>query len=162
MGTISENLMCYEPDTAYGLHPIRRISDESALAVEIDFTWSLGFGSVEPDRPPIPLSSRISLIMFEFSSCLFADSAINLVSDSSNVGLRLGNFHCYVGRILALLLCTVSEVDRVLQTICNNPLQDSFSGNGTFRVKNLPGSEKAFVQFLLKIVNLLHFLCSTS
>ncbi|GJT68267.1 hypothetical protein Tco_1019747 [Tanacetum coccineum] len=71
-------LLCYEPDTAYGLHPIRRISDESALAVEIDFTWSLGFGYVEPGRAPIPLSSRISLIMFEFSSCLFADSDMNL------------------------------------------------------------------------------------
>ncbi|GKA94641.1 hypothetical protein Tco_0816679 [Tanacetum coccineum] len=40
-------LLCCKPDTAYGLLPIRRISDESALVVEIDFTWSLGFGSVE-------------------------------------------------------------------------------------------------------------------
>nr|GEW64250.1 hypothetical protein [Tanacetum cinerariifolium] len=68
---------------AYGLNLIQRIADESALAVEIDFTWSFGFGFVEPDRPPIPLSSasveaRISLIMFEFSLCLFADSAMNL------------------------------------------------------------------------------------
>nr|GEU80127.1 hypothetical protein [Tanacetum cinerariifolium] len=31
-------------------------SEESALAVEIDFTWSLGFGSVELGRPLIPLS----------------------------------------------------------------------------------------------------------
>ncbi|GJU97066.1 hypothetical protein Tco_1326337 [Tanacetum coccineum] len=88
-------LLCYELDMAYGLYPIRRISDESALAVEIDFTWSLGFGFVEPRRPSIPLSStlveaQISLIMFEFSSCLFADSALNLVSDSSNVCLRSG------------------------------------------------------------------------
>ncbi|GJS13596.1 hypothetical protein Tco_0408068 [Tanacetum coccineum] len=104
-GTISENiLLCCEPDTAYGQHPIRCISDESALAIEIDFTWSLGFGSVEPGRPPAPLYSasveaRISLIMFEFSSCLFVDSAMNLVSDSSNV-------------------------DRVLQTVYNKPLQD--------------------------------------
>ncbi|GJR63407.1 hypothetical protein Tco_1505569 [Tanacetum coccineum] len=78
MGTISEKLMCYEPDTAYGLHPIRRISDESALAVEIDFTWSLGFGSVEPDRPPIPLSYRISVICLRFSSCLCAESSRQL------------------------------------------------------------------------------------
>ncbi|GJZ43147.1 hypothetical protein Tco_0590402 [Tanacetum coccineum] len=110
--------MCYEPDTAYGLHPIRRISDESALAVEIDFTWSLGFGSVEPDR------IFLEYVEFLFVSLLAGSVHINLVSDSSNVGLRLGNFHCYVGRILALLLCTVSEVDRVLQTICNNPLQE--------------------------------------
>ncbi|GJZ53909.1 hypothetical protein Tco_0608794 [Tanacetum coccineum] len=88
-------LLCCKPDMAYGLHPIRRISDESALAVEIDFIWSLGFGSVEPSRPLIPLSSasveaRISLIMFEFSSCFFADLAMNLVSDFSNVCLRSG------------------------------------------------------------------------
>ncbi|GJT69568.1 hypothetical protein Tco_1028854 [Tanacetum coccineum] len=86
-------LLCRETDMAYGLHPIQRISDESALAVEINFTWSLGFDSVEPGRPPIPLSSasveaRISLIMFEFSSCLFGDLAMNLVSDSSNICLR--------------------------------------------------------------------------
>ncbi|GJT55973.1 hypothetical protein Tco_0991027 [Tanacetum coccineum] len=80
-------LLCCEPDTAYGLHPIRRISDESALAVEIDFTWSLGFGSVEPAAS---VEARISLIMFEFSSCLFVDSAMNLVRGSSNVCLRSG------------------------------------------------------------------------
>nr|GEY07161.1 hypothetical protein [Tanacetum cinerariifolium] len=51
---------------------IQRIADELALAVEIDFTWSFGFGSVEPGRPPIPFSS------------------MNLVSDSSNVYLRSG------------------------------------------------------------------------
>ncbi|GJZ91887.1 hypothetical protein Tco_0663952 [Tanacetum coccineum] len=79
-----------QPDTAYRLHPIRRISDESALAVEIDLTWSLRFGSVEMGRLLIPLSSRISLIMFEFSSCILADSAINLVNDSSVVCLRSG------------------------------------------------------------------------
>ncbi|GJX03376.1 hypothetical protein Tco_0189292 [Tanacetum coccineum] len=88
-------LLCCEPDTAYGLHLIRRISDESTLVVEIDFTRSIGFGSVKPGRPPIPLSStsveaRISLIMLEFSSCLFVDSAMNLVGDSSNVCLRSG------------------------------------------------------------------------
>ncbi|GKD15375.1 hypothetical protein Tco_1199782, partial [Tanacetum coccineum] len=36
------------------------------------------------------VEARISLMMLEFSSCLFADSAMNLVSDSSNVCLRLG------------------------------------------------------------------------
>ncbi|GKE47774.1 hypothetical protein Tco_1479032, partial [Tanacetum coccineum] len=49
-------LLYCEPDTTYGLYPIQHISDESALEVEIDFTWSLEFGSVEPGRPPIPLS----------------------------------------------------------------------------------------------------------
>ncbi|GKC64257.1 hypothetical protein Tco_1096855, partial [Tanacetum coccineum] len=34
--------------------------------------------------------ARISLIMFEFSSCLLADSAMNLVSNSSRLGLRSG------------------------------------------------------------------------
>ncbi|GJU18884.1 alpha-amylase 3, chloroplastic-like protein [Tanacetum coccineum] len=34
--------------------------------------------------------AQISLIMFELSSCLLADSAINLVSDSSRLGLRSG------------------------------------------------------------------------
>ncbi|GKG49565.1 hypothetical protein Tco_0516017, partial [Tanacetum coccineum] len=49
-------LLYCEPDTTYELHPIRRILDESALVVEIDFTWSIGFGYVEPGIPPIPLS----------------------------------------------------------------------------------------------------------
>ncbi|GJZ54658.1 hypothetical protein Tco_0609543 [Tanacetum coccineum] len=34
------------------------------------------------------VEAQISLIMFEFSSFLLADSAINLVSDSSSLGLR--------------------------------------------------------------------------
>ncbi|GJY17417.1 hypothetical protein Tco_0388908 [Tanacetum coccineum] len=62
-------------------HP-RCITDELALTVEIDFTWSLEFAA--------SVEARISLIMFEFSSCLFADSAMNLVSDSSKVYLRSG------------------------------------------------------------------------
>ncbi|GJT25296.1 hypothetical protein Tco_0895233 [Tanacetum coccineum] len=38
-GTVSENkLLCCVPDTAYGLHSIRRISEKSALVVEIDLT----------------------------------------------------------------------------------------------------------------------------
>ncbi|GJT62002.1 hypothetical protein Tco_1005535 [Tanacetum coccineum] len=118
-GTVSENrLLCCVPDTAYGPHPIWCISEKSALAVEIDLTWSRGFVSVELGRLPNPLScktllicpiciskvlikapwfliaasveARISLIMFEFSSFLLADSAINLVSDSSRLGLRSG------------------------------------------------------------------------
>nr|GEZ58796.1 hypothetical protein [Tanacetum cinerariifolium] len=40
---------------AYGPDLIRCIANELALAVEIDFTWSLGFGSVEPGIPLIPL-----------------------------------------------------------------------------------------------------------
>nr|GEU87432.1 hypothetical protein [Tanacetum cinerariifolium] len=83
-GTVSNNmLMCCEPDTAYGLHLIRRMLDKLALVVEIDFTWSIGFGYVDPE-------ARISLMMFEFSSYLFADSAMSLVSDSSIVCLRSG------------------------------------------------------------------------
>ncbi|GJW53812.1 hypothetical protein Tco_0097897 [Tanacetum coccineum] len=101
-----------------GPHPIRRIPEKSALAVEIDLTWSRRFVSVELDRLTNPLScktllicpiciskvlikahwflinasveARISLIMFEFSSCLLADSVMNLVSDSSRLGLRSG------------------------------------------------------------------------
>ncbi|GKB72499.1 hypothetical protein Tco_0933911, partial [Tanacetum coccineum] len=36
------------------------------------------------------VEAQISLIMFEFSSCLLADSAMNLVNDSSRLGLRSG------------------------------------------------------------------------
>ncbi|GKF18659.1 hypothetical protein Tco_0063577, partial [Tanacetum coccineum] len=100
-GTVSDNkLLCCVPDTAYGPHLIRRISEKSALVVEINLTWSRGFISVELSRLPNPLSSRISLIMFEFSSCFLADFAINLVSDSSRLCLRSGYeesplFHWY-------------------------------------------------------------------
>ncbi|GKD19107.1 hypothetical protein Tco_1208265 [Tanacetum coccineum] len=97
-------LMCCEPDITYGLPPIRRISDESALAVEIDFTWSLGFGSVKPGRPPIPLSLIPPMFVFDQGT---------------------KNFHCCIGRILALLLYIVLQVDRVLQTVCSKPLQES-------------------------------------
>ncbi|GJT70930.1 reverse transcriptase domain-containing protein [Tanacetum coccineum] len=118
-GTVFENkLLCYVPDMAYGPHPIRRISEKSALVVEIDLTWSRGFVSGELGRLPNPLScktllicpicnskvlieapwflivasveAQIFLIMFEFYSCLLADSAINLVSDSSRLGLQSG------------------------------------------------------------------------
>ncbi|GJV23969.1 hypothetical protein Tco_1376664 [Tanacetum coccineum] len=107
-GIVSENrLLCCVPDMAYGSCPIWRISEKSTLAIEIDLNWSRRFISVELGRLPNTLScktllicpicismvliealwfliaalveSRISLIMIEFSSCLLADSAINLV-----------------------------------------------------------------------------------
>ncbi|GJX46270.1 hypothetical protein Tco_0271460 [Tanacetum coccineum] len=77
-------LLCCVPDTAYEPHPIRRIPEKSSLAVEIDLTWSRGFVFIEL------VEARISLIMFEFSSCLLTDSGINLVSDSSRLGLQSG------------------------------------------------------------------------
>ncbi|GKG05646.1 hypothetical protein Tco_0325732 [Tanacetum coccineum] len=88
-------LLYCEFDTTYGPNPIRHITDESALAVEIDLTWSIGYVFVESGRllNPLPSASveaRISLIMFDFSLCLFADSAMNLVTDSSKVCLRSG------------------------------------------------------------------------
>ncbi|GKA38680.1 hypothetical protein Tco_0731231 [Tanacetum coccineum] len=118
-GTVSDNmLLCCVLDMAYGPHPIWRILEKSALAVEIDLTWSRGFVFVELGRLPNPFScktllicpiciskvlieapwffivasveARISLIMFDFSSCLLADSIMNLVSDSSRLGLRSG------------------------------------------------------------------------
>ncbi|GKF71651.1 hypothetical protein Tco_0207765 [Tanacetum coccineum] len=96
-------LLCYEPDMTYGLHPIWRISDESTLVVEIDFTWSLGFDSIESGRPPIPLSLILPISVFD--------------QDTKN-------FRCCIGRILALLLYTILQVDRVLQTACNKPLAE--------------------------------------
>ncbi|GJT84747.1 putative RNA-directed DNA polymerase, eukaryota, reverse transcriptase zinc-binding domain protein [Tanacetum coccineum] len=91
----------------YGSHRIRRIPEKLALAVEFDLTSSQGFVSAELGRFPNPLycktllicliciskvlieapwfliaasvEAHISLIMLEFSSCLLADSAINLV-----------------------------------------------------------------------------------
>ncbi|GJT92247.1 hypothetical protein Tco_1081092 [Tanacetum coccineum] len=58
-GTVSENkLMCCVPDTAYGPHPIQRISEKSALAVEIDLTWSQGFVFVKLGRLSNPLSCK--------------------------------------------------------------------------------------------------------
>ncbi|GKE82259.1 hypothetical protein Tco_1552259, partial [Tanacetum coccineum] len=75
-GTISDNmLLCYVTDTAYGSHLI------CISKVLIETPWFLIAASVE---------ARISLIMFEFSSCLLADSTINLASDSSRLGLRSG------------------------------------------------------------------------
>ncbi|GKC27298.1 hypothetical protein Tco_1034592, partial [Tanacetum coccineum] len=56
-GTVSEEmLLCCVPDTAYCPHIIRRIPEKSALAVEIDLTWSRGFVFVELARLPNPLS----------------------------------------------------------------------------------------------------------
>nr|GEW86576.1 RNA-directed DNA polymerase [Tanacetum cinerariifolium] len=78
--TVLEDGLLYSvSDTAYGLDPIRRITDESALVVLIDDPLFLIAASVE---------ARISLIMFKFSSFLFADSAMNLVEyDTSGVGI---------------------------------------------------------------------------
>ncbi|GJX56839.1 hypothetical protein Tco_0286736 [Tanacetum coccineum] len=62
-GIVSDDmLMCCVPDTAYGSHPIRRIPEKSALAVEIDLTWSRGFISIELGRLPNPLSCKTLLI----------------------------------------------------------------------------------------------------
>ncbi|GJT76884.1 hypothetical protein Tco_1043609 [Tanacetum coccineum] len=51
-------------------------------------------------------------MMFDFSSCLFADSAMNLVSDSSNVSLRSGyeEFLLLRCRNLALIAYTVLQI----------------------------------------------------
>ncbi|GKE76044.1 hypothetical protein Tco_1542164, partial [Tanacetum coccineum] len=63
-------------DMAYWVDPIRRIEFESAsILVEIELTWSLGFVSVELAS----VEAQISLIKLEFSSCLFADSLMNLL-----------------------------------------------------------------------------------
>ncbi|GKC50887.1 hypothetical protein Tco_1073632, partial [Tanacetum coccineum] len=66
--------------------------------------------------------------MFEFSSCLLADYAINLVSGSSRLGLWSGykEFHCFVGRILALLLYIVLQVDRVHRIVYSKLLLKFF------------------------------------
>ncbi|GKE35493.1 hypothetical protein Tco_1454815 [Tanacetum coccineum] len=62
-GTVSDNiLLCCVPDTAYGPHPIWRISEKLALAIEIDLTWSRGFVSVELGRLLNPLSCKTLLI----------------------------------------------------------------------------------------------------
>ncbi|GKF92973.1 hypothetical protein Tco_0279692 [Tanacetum coccineum] len=104
-------LLCCVPDMAYGPYPIRRISNKSALAVEIDLTWSLGLVFVELGRLSNPLSCKTLLV------CPISDSAINLVSDQDTK-----SFHCSVGRILTLLLYTVLQVDRVHQTVCSKLL----------------------------------------
>nr|GEU49073.1 hypothetical protein [Tanacetum cinerariifolium] len=53
-------LLFCEPDTSYGLHLIRRISDELALAVEIDFTCPLenksSSGELDSTRPDVSKS----------------------------------------------------------------------------------------------------------
>ncbi|GJX08095.1 reverse transcriptase domain-containing protein [Tanacetum coccineum] len=63
-------------------------------SVLIEARWFLIAASVE---------ARISLIMLKFSSCLLVDSAMNLVSDSSKLGLRSGyeEFHYLVVGFLA-------------------------------------------------------------
>ncbi|GJX87451.1 hypothetical protein Tco_0339465 [Tanacetum coccineum] len=88
---------------------IRSITDESTIVVEIDFTWSLGFGFVEPAAS---VEARISLIMFEFSLCLFADSAMNFVSDSQSLSFVQGTIRFSVVALVeswALLLFIVLQ-----------------------------------------------------
>ncbi|GJV10492.1 retrovirus-related pol polyprotein from transposon TNT 1-94 [Tanacetum coccineum] len=74
-GTVSGNMnLCCDLDTAYGPCSIWRISDKSAVAVEIDFTCSLGFISVEPGRLPNPLSCNTLLICQICSSKVLIDA----------------------------------------------------------------------------------------
>ncbi|GJV27870.1 ribonuclease H-like domain-containing protein [Tanacetum coccineum] len=92
-GTVLEDKLLYcVSDTAYGPDSIRRIIDESTLAVEIVVTWPLGL---------VMLKRETSDFLFLFSSCLFADSAMNLVSDSSKVCLRSGYEEFLLLRIYA-------------------------------------------------------------
>ncbi|GJR20609.1 hypothetical protein Tco_0969136 [Tanacetum coccineum] len=63
--------------------------------------------------------ARSSLIMFEFSSCLLADSAINLVSDSSRLGLQSGyeEFPLFCWYNPGHAAFTILQVDRVHRTV---------------------------------------------
>ncbi|GJU60941.1 hypothetical protein Tco_1238707, partial [Tanacetum coccineum] len=73
----ASNVRLCPVDTAYWEDPIRRIGYESALMISkvlIDAPWLRMAASVE---------ARISLIKLEFSSCLFADSLMNLLRVSS-------------------------------------------------------------------------------
>ncbi|GJS90653.1 hypothetical protein Tco_0773289 [Tanacetum coccineum] len=82
-GVLGESHMAYRfcsVDTTYWEDPIRRIGYESASTiVEIDLTWSLGLVLVELAS----IEARIFLIKLDVSSCLFADSLINLLRVSS-------------------------------------------------------------------------------
>ncbi|GKA81756.1 hypothetical protein Tco_0788448 [Tanacetum coccineum] len=79
--TVSGNMyLCCGTDTAYGLVSIRRILDKSVIAVEIDFTWSFGFVSVELGRLPEPLSCNTLLIWSICSSKVLIDAHGILIS----------------------------------------------------------------------------------
>nr|GEX38845.1 hypothetical protein [Tanacetum cinerariifolium]GEX54771.1 hypothetical protein [Tanacetum cinerariifolium] len=108
-------LICHDPDMVYGLHPIRRISNESDLVVEINFTWSLGFGSVQP--------------------------TMNLVSDSSNVCLRSGYEEFSLLRWYNPGPAALYYPEGVFSHFLDGYfcISSSFSGNDTFRVKDLSG-----------------------
>ncbi|GJT41499.1 hypothetical protein Tco_0941364 [Tanacetum coccineum] len=110
-------LLCWE--LAYGIwtqNSLTRNSDESALVVEIDFTWSLRFGSIEPGRPPIPLFVKPwSFDQFEFPSAFFPMSVFD--SDTKS-------FYVVLVESWPLMLYDVLQVDRVLQTACNKPLPE--------------------------------------
>ncbi|GJW32978.1 putative reverse transcriptase domain-containing protein [Tanacetum coccineum] len=88
-------------DMTYWEDPIRRIGHESASIISkvlIDAPWFRMAAFVE---------ARISVIKLEFSSCLFADSLINLLRVSSIECLRSlvsKDLHCSFDRILELLL----------------------------------------------------------
>ncbi|GJW70708.1 putative reverse transcriptase domain-containing protein [Tanacetum coccineum] len=68
------------PNTTYRLFSIRHISDKSAVAVEIDFTWYFGFVSVELGRLPKPLSCNTLLICPICSSKVLIDSPLFLIA----------------------------------------------------------------------------------
>ncbi|GJZ17733.1 hypothetical protein Tco_0553856 [Tanacetum coccineum] len=61
-GTASEICILHGNRCVYGPRTIRHISDKSAIAVEIDLTWFLGFVFVELGRLPKPLSCNTLLI----------------------------------------------------------------------------------------------------
>ncbi|GJU74312.1 hypothetical protein Tco_1265717 [Tanacetum coccineum] len=85
---VSENkLLCCVPDTAYGPHMVSWIClCRAGQASKPSFLQDLAHLSDLYFKG----RNRSSLIMFEFSLCLLADSTINLVSDSSIFVLRSG------------------------------------------------------------------------
>ncbi|GJY82861.1 hypothetical protein Tco_0496237, partial [Tanacetum coccineum] len=88
-GTVSENkLLCYVTDMAYGPHPIQCISKKSALAVEVDLTWSRGVCLYRAGQASKP--SFLQDLAYLSDLYLQADSAINLVTDSSKLDLQSG------------------------------------------------------------------------
>ncbi|GKB09503.1 hypothetical protein Tco_0837815 [Tanacetum coccineum] len=108
-------------DTAYWCDLIRRIELVSASTmVEIDLTWSLGLVSVELAS----VEAQISLIKLDFSSCLFADSLINLLRVSFIDAFVLGmkGSRCSFGRIPELLLY-IPLLENVNQIECSKLLQ---------------------------------------
>ncbi|GJW22978.1 hypothetical protein Tco_0033600 [Tanacetum coccineum] len=135
-------------DTAYGPDPIQRIADELDLEVEIDFTWSRGFGSVEPDRPSILFLSSNILVMVRrisivalveswpccsiFSSRLIGCSELCVfASNLSSVYylVEFLNFSPEVVGAWGYIAASPSDVQYFWI------LKDVLVGNGTFRCK---------------------------